>query len=135
MLQAYTSVNQTVAENAPISFNIMKYSTSCNTAISNSNTLALRKGGYYLITFNGTGAPATAGNASVQLYSNGVKVADALSSGYSGATTENAPLSFSTIIQVRPSCAMVNNNASLQVINIGGETVFSNVNIIITKLG
>lgn len=135
MLQAYTSVNQTVAENSPISFNITKFSTSCNASIANSNAITLKKGGYYMITFNATGAPSSAGNASAQLYINGTQVADAISSAYSGATTENASLGFSTIIQVRPSCAVINNNPTLQVINTGAETVFSSANIIITKLG
>lgn len=135
MLQAYTSVSQTVAESSPISFNITKYSTSCNAAIANANSITLRKAGFYEVQFNGTAAGTAAGNVSAQLYINGTQVADALTSGYSGATTENAPLSFSTIVQVRPSCAMVNNSAVLQVINTGAEAAYSNVNIVITKLG
>lgn len=135
MLQAYTSVSQTVAESSPINFNITKYSTSCNAAITNANSITLKKAGFYEVQFNGTAAGTAAGNVSAQLYINGTLVADALSSGYSGATTENTPLSFSTIIQVRPSCAMVNNNIVLQVINTGPEATYSNVNIIVTKLG
>ena len=80
-------------------------------------------------------ANVPAGNVSVQLYSNGTKIADAVSSNYSGATGQDGSLHFATIIQVRPSCAMVDNAVNLQVINISGSAIFSNVNLIITKLG
>lgn len=135
MLQVYTSVNQTVDENSPVAFNITKISTGCTSALTNSNTITLRKSGFYEVSFNGTGVTTAAGNTSVQLYANGTKVADALSSAYTGATSQNGALSFKTLIQVRPSCAMINNNITLQVINTGTEATFSNVNLIITKLG
>ena len=135
MLQVYTSVDQTVAENAPVNFNITKLSTCCCTTISNANQITLKKAGRYMVQFNGSASAATAGNVSVQLYSNGTKIADAVSSNYSGATGQDGSLHFATIIQVRPSCAMVDNAVNLQVINISGSATFSNANLIITKLG
>lgn len=60
MLQVYTSVNQTVDENSPVAFNITKISTGCTSALTNSNTITLRKSGFYEVSFNGTGVTTAA---------------------------------------------------------------------------
>lgn len=50
------------------------------------------------------------------------------------ALTDIKSLSFSTIIQVKPSCCAVDNNVNLTLVNTGVPATFSNVNVVITKL-
>ena len=50
------------------------------------------------------------------------------------ALTDITSLSFSTIIQVKPSCCAIDNNVNLTLINTDVPATFSNVNVVITKL-
>lgn len=50
------------------------------------------------------------------------------------ALTDVESLSFSTIVQVKPSCCAVDNNVNLTFVNTGIPTTFSNINVAITKL-
>ena len=102
-----------------------------------ATTFSLNKPGFYFVTFNGVGAAtgATVGNIVIQLQRNGVNVPGAFTSAASTtALTDVKSLSFSTIIQVKPSCCAVDNNVNLTFVNTGIPTTFSNINVAITKL-
>lgn len=77
--------------------------------------------------------PQPQGN--VYTINNSLEVANVpMSAGLSVALTDVESLSFSTIIQVKPSCCAVDNNVNLTFVNTGIPTTFSNINVAITKL-
>lgn len=138
MINSYTNTTLAALTNEALNFNINSVKTGCTVTHSpSSTTFSLNKPGFYFVTFNGVGAAtgATVGNIVVQLQQNGVNVPGALASAESTtALTDVKNLSFSTIIQVKPSCCAVDNNVNLTFVNTGIPTTFSNINVVITKL-
>lgn len=138
MINSYTNTTLAVLTNEALTFNINSVKTGCTVTHSpSSTTFSLNKPGFYFVTFNGVGAAtdATVGNIVVQLQQNGVNIPGALASAESTtALTDVRNLSFSTIIQVKPSCCAVDNNVNLTFVNTGIPTTFSNINVAITKL-
>lgn len=138
MVNSYTNTNLAVSTNEALNFNINSVKTGCTVTHSpGSTTFSLNKPGFYFVTFNGVGAAtgATVGSIVVQLQQNGINIPGALASATSTtALTDVESLSFSTIIQVKPSCCAVDNNVNLTFVNTGIPTTFSNVNVVITKL-
>lgn len=138
MINSYTNTSLAVLTNETLNFNINSIKTGCTVTHSpGSTTFSLNKPGFYFVTFNGVGAATDTpvGNIIVQLQQNGVNVPGALTSAASTtALTDVESLSFSTIIQVKPSCCAVDNNVNLTFVNTGIPTTFSNINVAITKL-
>ena len=138
MINSYTNTTLAVLTNEALNFNINSVKTGCTVTHSpSSTTFSLNKPGFYFVTFNGVGAAtgATVGNIVVQLQQNGVNVPGALASAESTtALTDVKNLSFSTIVQVKPSCCAVDNNVNLTFVNTEIPTTFSNINVVITKL-
>lgn len=137
MIDSYSNTSQAVGAGSNISFAINSVQTGC-TATHNegSTTFSLNKPGFYFVTFNGTGAitGATAGNIIVSMFNNGTIVPGATASVASSSTTDIRSLSFSKLIQVKPSCRAVNSSTSLTFNNAGLATTFTNVNVVITKI-
>lgn len=136
MVNSYTNTSLAVITNEAITFNNNFIQTGCTvTHSAGSATFALNKPGFYFVTFNGIAATEAAGDITVQLQQNGVNVPSALTTASSTtALTDIENLSFSTIIQVKPSCCAVDNNVNLTLVNTGVPATFSNVNVVITKL-
>lgn len=133
-LYAYTQASQSVGVNLPVAFN-NNQKTGCSIELETPNIIELCNSGLYLVEFNGSAATSeTAGDITVQLQRNGVNVSGALATNTSSATTDIESLSFSTIIDVLPSCCAVNNQTSLSVVNTGIAATFANVAINIVKL-
>ena len=133
-LYAYTQASQSVEVNLPVAFNNSQ-KTGCSIELETPNIIELCNPGLYLVEFNGSAATSgTAGDITVQLQRNGVNVPGALATNTSSATTDIESLSFSTIIDVLPSCCAVNNQTNLAVINSGVAATFANVTINIVKL-
>lgn len=137
MIDSYTNTSLSIAANAPITFNANSIQTGCTaTHAAGTATFSLNKPGFYYVTFNGTGtvSGAAAGNITVTLQNNGVAVPGGTASVTSASTTDIRSISFSKIIQIRPSCCAVNNRTQLTFVNAGVAAIFSNVNVVITKL-
>lgn len=137
MINSYTNTSLAVITNEAITFNNNSVQTGCTvTHLAGSATFALNKPGFYFVTFNGVAAATGAvGDITVQLQQNGINVSGALTTATSTtALTDIESLSFSTIIQVKPSCCAVDNNVNLTLVNTGVPATFSNVNVVITKL-
>lgn len=138
MINSYTNTTLVVLTNGTLNFNNDSVKTGCTVTHSpGSTTFSLNKPGFYFVTFNGVGAAtgATVGSIVVQLQRNGVNVPGALTSAASTTDlTDVESLSFSTIVQVKPSCCAVDNNVNLTFVNTGIPTTFSNINVVITKL-
>lgn len=139
MLQVYTDSQNGVVTplNTSIVFNNKSVETGCTvTANEPTNTVVLRRQGFYKVTFDGTiannsGASTVVG---VTMTRNGVEVPEAKT----GATSTNAidvrAVSFSTLVRVMPNCAAVDNTARLQFKITGANTVVYHANVVVTKI-
>ena len=137
MVDSYNIQSQTVDVNDLLTFSINSILTGCTVShTAGSTTFSLNKPGLYFVSFNavGTISGATAGAITVQLQNNGTAVPGALSSDTSASTTDVRNLSFTKVIRVNPSCCAVNNQANLTFVNIGLGAIYTNANVVITKL-
>ena len=135
MINSYTNTTQTFNTNEILTFATNKIISGCSVVhTEGTGSFLLKKPGYYYIFFNASGAAETAGNITVQLLNNGEVVPGAVTSGYSAANANAEALGFSTILKVLPSCACIDNSATISLQNTGVEATFSNLNIIITKI-
>lgn len=131
-LVAVTTRDLTVVADDYINFDFNRLHTG--TSISHadgSSVVRLNSPGLYLVMFDGTYTIGVAGSATVQLYNKGVAVPGA-DDTVSGTTAVPRGLHFATLIEVKPSCAMIDNSAALQVqINAAGE--FADTAITVVK--
>ena len=137
MIDSYTNTSQTIAPEGLLSFATNDVLTGCTATHSAGTTsFTLRKPGFYFISFTGTGSVsgATAGAVTVNLLKNGNSVPGATATQSSASTTDFRTVNFSKIIQVLPSCCAINNTTTLTFQNVGSEAIFTNVNVVITKL-
>lgn len=137
MINSYTNTSLAVLTNGTLNFNINSIRTGCSVTHSEGTpTFSLNRAGIYLVTFNGVGAATEAvGDITVQLQKNGANVPGALTTASSTtALTDIESLSFSTLIEVKPSCCAVDNSVDLTLVNTGVPATFSNINLVITKV-
>lgn len=134
-LRAWNLTDQTAAENENLQFtNSQK--TGCAIRFANgTGSVTIEKPGIYQIDFNAVASEdGTVGNIIAQLQKNGENVKGAFAEANSAATTAVVNLAFSTIIEIPQSCACINNAAVLTVENAGVAALYTNANIIVTKL-
>ena len=135
MINSYSDKDQTVAVDGGVVFNNDVIKTGCTVAHSEGTSVfTLIKPGYYYVSLNLTGAPSAAGDVSFQLYNGINPIPGTVVTETSTGLDDVVNLTINTIIQVKPSCCMVNNNVSLVVTNIGAEATISNAAIAITKI-
>lgn len=134
-LVATNTSSQPLGATSPITFNAFSTNGSAITVVGN-NVVKITKPGIYYVSFSGVGiATATAGDVSVQLYRDGSPIPGILATEYSSATTDLVNLGFSTIVEVKKSCACVDNTAVLTILNIGTNATFTNAEVSIVKVG
>lgn len=137
MIDSYSNTSQPIAAGENIPFAVNSIQTGCTaTHIAGSTTFSLNRPGFYFVTFNGTGAitGATAGDITVSMLNNGVLVPGATATTNSASTTDIRSISFSKLIQVKPSCCAINNSTNLTFNNAGLAATFTSVNVVITKV-
>lgn len=134
MISSYGNNSQTIASEGAVTFDVNRIVTGCTiTHAEGTPSFKLNKPGYYFVIFNGDVTGAT-GDVVIQLTSNGVVIPGSEATTTLGANTDTANISFSSIIKVLPSCAVIDNLQTLVFVNAGVEATFTNVNVIITKL-
>lgn len=134
MINSYSNNSQTITTEGTITFDINRILTGCTvTHVEGSPSFKLNRPGYYYVNFNGDVTGAT-GEVGVQLLSNSTSIIGAEGSTTLAAATDVGNISFSTIIKVLPSCAVIDNLQTLSFINSGVDATFTNVNVVITKL-
>ena len=137
MVNTYSITNQTLLPNDLISFANNRIATSCSVSHpAGGTTFTIKRPGLYLVSFHGTASATAAATEpiTVQLMNNGVEVPGALTSELSAAVDTPVNLSFTTAIQIKPSCCAVDNEANLTFENAGIEAIFSNVEVVITTI-
>ena len=131
-LVAITTRDATVEANDFVVFDINRVHTGVSIAHSEGSTVVrLNSAGLYLVSFDGDYTIGTAGSANVILLNNGVPVAG-VQDTVSGTTVVPRGLHFTTVIEVKPSCCMVDNTAALQV-QIDSAGVFNAASITVVK--
>lgn len=125
MFQVYTSSEQTLVANQAVEFDSIKYS---NQRVYNGagTTFTIRTPGRYLISLNGVNSGSA--EATLQLFDKNEAQPETITTA-----PQNGTFSFTTLMVVRPSCAMINNTDILQVRATTAATI-SNVNLVITRL-
>lgn len=129
-LNAINTTSQTVVEDGYLVYTtkaVNGCANCCNQGIAfteSSNTVTLRRAGTYLVTVNANVTPTAGGDISLQLAKNGVVVPGAIATA-TGVAATTFPVSITTLIKVLPSCASVNNVASLQAQLTAAGTVAS----------
>lgn len=135
MISTYNSNTQTVEVGSAYVFDTNRVVTGCTVGHTpGSTTFNLTKPGYYYVTFNTTFTTAAAGDAVVELRNNGTAVPGATGSETVTTIGDSKSISFSTIVKVLPSCAVVDNTATLTFVATGIELEASTAAVSITKL-
>ena len=134
MINSYTITSQSVLVNETLDFDVTKVKTGCTiTHTDGTASFSLNKPGFYFVTFNGDASSAVAGDITVQLLSN-ADIVPGASATVTAAIGNIYNVSFSTIVQVLPSCCACDNSKTLTIANTGVDATYTNANIVITKL-
>lgn len=139
MLEIYTENSSGVATplgNA-IVFNNKVLQTGC-TAVANTptNIVRLNKAGFYSVHLDAVIANNTAeeGLVGIQLYNNNDEVSNAYTAQTSTGNTNLVAVGFDTIVQVRPSCSVIDNTANLQFRVANNNAMIYFANVVVTKI-
>lgn len=135
MLQAYSS-NITFQANNPIPLNNLIIDKGCAERLTAPATIELNKRGVYMVEINGYGTGGAAGTDTIQLYRNGVALANAQTQ-FAVAAGDVANFSCQTLIQVQENncnCNCLTSPVILQVYNGAQELTDAYLNVIVTKL-
>lgn len=134
MFEAYNVTNTTYSQNQPVVFSTTRH-TDCRVRLNNNNTINISAPGCYYVQFNAVGAASTAtSQITVQLYRNGAAVPGVVTSATTTASTDPETLTVSTIVNVLPSCAVINNSASLQFLVTSTDGVITSNNVVVFRL-
>lgn len=132
-LVAVTTRDVDVAANDFVTFDINRVRTGVSISHAEGSTIVrLNSPGLYLVSFDGDYTIGTAGSANVILLNNGVAV-PGVQDTVSGTTVVPRGLHFTTVIDVKPSCCMIDNTAALQV-QIDSAGTFNAASITVVKL-
>lgn len=139
MLQMYTQsaagVVTPVGED--IVFNNRTVQTGCTaTSDTPSNTVTLRRQGFYRVDFDAVIANNTAAAAEVGVIMtrNDAQQPEAQSSATSTGATDFQAVSFATIVRVLPTCRAADNTVRLQFEIIGADVLLRHANVVVTKI-
>lgn len=139
MLEIYSESSNGVAVdvNNAIVFNNKVLQTGCTaTANTPANTVRLNKAGFYSVYIDAIIANNTAesGLVGIQLYNNNDEVTNAFTAQTSTGNTNLVAVGFDTIVQVRPSCSMIDNTANLQFKIAHNNAMVYFANVVVTKI-
>lgn len=135
MISAFNAATQTVANGSAYVFDTNRVVTGCTVGHTPGSTaFTLNRPGYYYITFNTTFTTEETGVATVELLNNGVLVPGATGSETVTTAGDTKSIAFATIVRVLPSCAVIDNTATLTFTAAGIDLTSTVANVNITKL-
>lgn len=139
MLEIYSESSNGIAVdiNNAITFDNKVLQTGCTaTANTPANTVRLNKAGFYSVHIDAIIAnnTAEAGLVGIQLYNNNNEVSNAYTAQTSTGNTNLVSVGFDTIVQVRPSCSMIDNTANLQFKVANNNAMIYFANVVVTKI-
>ena len=130
-LVAIAPAGQALLVGSPVQYDYVRVHTGTSIAFvpSGSNIRLLGKG-LYLVMFDGDFTITTTGAVTFQLFNNDEAVSGAESTIQATAAVPQG-VHFATLIEVKPSCPMIDNVANLQVrTNAIGTLVTGDINIV-----
>jgi hypothetical protein len=136
MLEVYNNNSQSVNVGSNVNFGSIKFETGC-TAVFENGDILLQKPGFYFVSINGVMGGTSNIELSLINKKTGLTESGGKTSigGLTATTTNTFPFSFEVLVQVSPSCCMVDNNKQLVLTNTGSGVInLSRVNIIVTKI-
>ena len=135
MISTYNSTAQTVEVNGAYVFDTNRVVTGCTVGHTpGTSVFTLNKPGYYYVTFNTTFTAADTGVATVELQNGGTLVPGAIGSETVTTAGNTKSISFATIVKVLPSCAAIDNTATLTFVATGLALDATTAAVNITKL-
>lgn len=136
VLDTYTLTDTTVAVNGLLPLEQNQLLTGCAiTHAPGSTSIILNEPGLYLVNFDAEGfITGETGVLTAQLFKNGVAVPGATATSNSTSATNAETVGFSKIIQVKPSCCVVDNTANLTFVNTGVASTYITINVNVIKL-
>lgn len=139
MLEIYMENSNGVATslNEAIVFDNKVLQTGCTaTACIPTNTVKLNKAGFYSVHIDAVIANNTAesGLVGIQLFNNNDEVSNAYTAQTSTGNTNLVSVGFDTIVQVRPSCSVIDNTANLQFKIANNNAMVYFANVVVTKI-
>lgn len=131
-LSAYTIADQAVAAGDSVRFDINRVLTGCSIRhCAGTAIVKLAGAGLYSGAFNANFTATATGPVTFQLFRNGVLVPGAEATHQATAAVPIA-VAFPILELVRPSCAVIDNTASLQVV-VSAAGVVNTANIDLVK--
>ena len=135
MIASFNSTTQTVDAGAAYVFDTNRIVTGCTVGhAAGTTTFTLTKPGYYYVTFNTTFTTEATGEATVELRNGGIAVPGANASETITTAGDVTSLAFASIIKVLPSCAAIDNTATLTFVATGIALDATTAAVNITKL-
>lgn len=134
-VSAWNTTSQTLPANTTVVLTNSK-NTGCSIKFApGTSSFTLLRPGLYYISVTASGAQsATDGNLTIQLFSNGMPVAGALSTANSSSATDTEALSFNKLIEVKPMCPVNSDPIVLTIVNTGVSATYTNFNVNLFKL-
>lgn len=139
MLEIYTENTRGIATSVDeaITFNNRVLQTGCTATVNTpANTVRLNKAGFYSVHIDAVIANNTAeeGLVGIQLYNNNDEVSNAYTAQTSTGNTNLVSVGFDTIVQVRPSCSVIDNTANLQFRVANNNAMIYFASVVVTKI-
>lgn len=137
MVYSYNVTTQNLPVNGQAIFTVDQIKTGCTvTHTEGTPNFLLRRQGFYFVTVTANVAATTAGTdpVTLTLYNGTTTLTAATASATSTADTDIVNLTINAIVEVEPSCCVVDNNVRLNVVNTGVAATVSNIAITITKI-
>lgn len=138
MVYSYNIEKQSLGTDSIVVFTTDAIKTGCTvTHTEGTGIFTLTRPGYYYVTVTADLAATeaqTTDPVQLQLYNGTTALSAATAAELSTSDTDIVNLTINTIIKVEPSCCIVNNNVSLNVVNTGVEATAFNTTITITKI-
>ena len=137
MVLLTTNVAQTLTTGQSLTFNILRQTGCSEKAAQGSSTVLLKQNGIYLIDFTANVTTDTATTLVIlQLYTNGVGMADGVMQSTITAANDIQNVAASTAINTRAACGF-GASYSVSVTNPGPNpvTIYSGANLRIVRVG
>ena len=135
MISSYNSTTQIVDVGAAYVFDTNRIVTGCTVGhVPGTAAFTLNKPGYYYVTFNTVFTTDATGDATIEIRNNGVVVPGATATEAIAAADTVTSVAIAAIIKVLPSCAAIDNSATITIVSTGIALNASTAAINITKL-
>ena len=129
-LEAYSVVPQELAVNENVTFDGYN-KTGCSIQPVGATGVRLGQGLYQIIVNASAGGTGT---VTLQLFRNGIAIPNAIGSGISAGPTNLVPIGLGNIIDVKKSCACIDNTTVITIKNVGVEATMADINVDVVKL-